>query len=250
MFRLAASSVQPASVLFPMTADPWFSLWNYDLFRILFQYLPHGKITDEFCDQLISNPLLSSWVFGACFYRYWNKSDEQTEERRSCLLKAVLAFGLAGLVTLIVRPWIHWPAPVLNPDFQPLFPRYLWGNGSANCFPSHSTLAYFTIAAGFWPLHRRLSLWLSVLALSLVSLPRVYAGGHYPIDVLFSCCLGLSILVATWCWPVLTKLATWPLRIELPGWLIDLVVFLWIFELAEGFRAAESLVHKLYRCLW
>ena len=224
-----------------MATDPWFSSWNYGLFQILFRYLPHTKITDELCDQLISNPLLSSWIFAACFYRYWHQGDAHTEWRRSYLFRTVLAFGLAGLVTLVVRPWVHWPAPVLNPDFQPLFPHYLWGNGSANCFPSHSTLAYFTIAAGFWPLNRKLSVCLSIFALSFVSFPRVYAGGHYPIDVLFSCVLGLSVLAGAWHWPVAARAASGSLTLKLPSWLKDSLMFLWVFELAEGFRASESL---------
>src|SRR5207245_8652507 len=160
-----------------MVSDPWFSSWNHNLLQILFGRLPHSRITDEFSDLLISNPLLSTWVFAACFYRFWMKEDELGAWRRRYLANVVVALAIAAVVTLILRPWIHWPAPVLNPSFQPLFPRYLWGNGNGNCFPSHSTLAYFTIAVGFWPLNRRLSLSLSAMTLFFISLPRVYVGG-------------------------------------------------------------------------
>jgi len=223
-----------------MAADPWFSSWNYDVLRSLFRLIPHTKITDDFCEVLLFNPLLSTWVFAFCFYRLWTKDDEQRMWRRSYLVSVVVAFGIAGLVTLILRPWIHWPAPVLNPAFQPLFPVDLWGSGSRNCFPSHSTLAYFTIAAGFWPLHRRLSLSLSVLALLLISFPHLYEGGHYPVDVLFSCLLGILILLALWRWPALVRVSNWPTKL-MGGTLNDLIFFLWVFELGEGFRGVEIL---------
>ncbi len=224
-----------------MFADPWFSSWNDKLLQVLFRCVPHSGFTDDFCDLLILDPLLSTWIFAACFYRYWTKDDEQRTWRRRYLVSAVAAFGVAGLVTLILRPWIHWPAPVLNPKFQPLFPRYLWGNGSRNCFPSHSTLAYFMMAVGFWPLNRRVSLWLSGMALFFISLPRVYAGGHYPIDVLFSCVLGVLALVAVWRWPVPVNVLNWWTGHKLQAAIWDLIFFLWAFELGEGFRGVELL---------
>jgi len=230
-----------------MAANPWFSSWNYGLFRILFGFIPHRDFTDNLCQVLISTPLLSTWVFAACCYRYWTKYDEPRDgelraRRRRYLVNAAAAFGIACLVTLVLRPWIHWPAPVLNPDYQPLFPRDLWGDGVANCFPSHSTLAYFMTAVGFWPLNRRLSLCLSGMALLLVSFPRVYVGGHYPIDVLFSCLLGILVLAAVWRSPLMASGPPKTVKRKGAGGLFrEFVFFLWVFELGEGFRSVELL---------
>jgi len=233
-----------------MAVNPWFSQWNYHLLQIFFRWVPHTAFADKYCDLFILDPLLSTWIFAACFYRFWTKDDEQTARRRQCLVQAVVAFGVAVVVTLLLRPWIHWPAPVLNPNFQPLFPRYLWGDGSENCFPSHSTLAYFMIAAGFWPLHRRLSALLAAMAFCFVSLPRVYAGGHYPIDVLFSCVLGILTLVAVWTLPASFTDRTLPTEGNFQGVAWDLVFFLWVFELGEGFRGTGLLLRAAQRLLW
>ena len=225
-----------------MFANPWFFSLNYQFFRILFTHIPHTKAIDDWCEALISNPALSTWVFSFCFYRFWTKDDELKARRRHYLLSSIVALGLAGLVTLVVRPWIHWPAPVLNPDFQALFPNYLWGNGNGNCFPSHSTLVYFTIAVGFWPLSPRLSLPLAFVTLAFLSFPRVYEGGHYPIDVAFSCCLSILFLVAVWRWPVFASAAYAWVEKRVPAKALrDLVLFLWLFELAEGFHSLEFL---------
>jgi len=235
-----------------MAANPWFASWNYDVLRIFFLGIPHTKFSDDFSEELLFNPLLSSWVFAACSYLLWTKDDEQRTRRRRYLILAAIAFGLAALVTLVLRPWVYWPAPVLNPDFQALFPRYLWGNGEKNCFPSHSTLAYFTIAVGFWPLNRRLSVCLSGIALLLISLPRIYEGGHYPIDVLFSCLLGTLVLLIVWRSSFLTNVSfDWSDRPKArSGTILDMLFFLWLFELGEGFRGTELLFSAARHMLW
>jgi membrane-associated phospholipid phosphatase len=224
-----------------MTSDPWLRDWNYQLMVGLFRLIPHSRTTDGIADLLVLTPLLSTWIVALYFYRYWTKDDGHRASRRRYLLNAVMAFAMAAIISIVIRPWVHWPAPVLNPSFQALFPRDLWGSGSKNCFPSHSTLAYFTMAAGFWPLHRGLSIVLSTLALLFVSLPRVYAGGHYPIDVIFSCVLGFLMLIAVWRWPVPVRVANWLVGTEAKSNLQDWLFFLWTFELGEGFRSAEVL---------
>jgi len=223
-----------------MVPEPWFSHWNYHTLQLL-RHLPHSGMTDGFCDLLIGTPLLSTWVFAACFYRYWTKQDDQKAWRRRCLVSSVVAFGIAGLVTVVLRPWIHWVAPVLSPNFQSLFPSYRWGNGSENCFPSHSTLVYFMIALGFWPLNRRLCLWLSGVTLFFISLPRVYAGGHYPIDVLFSCLLDLLMIVPIRRWLLAAVPSNWHIGGKPQEAIRDMLFFVWVFELGEGFRSVESL---------
>ncbi len=97
----------------------------------------------------------------------------------------------------------------MNPTFQGLYTRYLWNTGTADCFPSHSTLIYFTVAAGFWPLSRWVSLILSAAVQGMISLPRVYVGGHYPIDVLASLLLTLLILPLAWRWRVPEAVTNW-----------------------------------------
>lgn len=225
--------------------QPWFWKWNYHCFDILFQYLPPRPRTVDWFQFVIANPLLSTWIFAAAFSYYWTKNDDHRSRRRAQLLETVLTLLGLVLVTVILRPWVRWPAPNLNPAFQPLFPGYLWGGGNSNCFPSHSTLAYFTVAIGFYSLNRWVSMALMIATILLVSLPRVYVGGHYPVDVLFSCALaGFGFLLVR--------------RIGMPDFVLRLankrpqpflmhaLMFLWIFELGEAFRGSELLFGALH----
>jgi len=227
------------------TPDPWFPQWNYELLDALFRLLPYSASREDWFQFFISNPLVCTWFFAVLFYRFWTIDDEQQRMRRDCLFRIIVALSAAVLVTGAIRPWISWPAPVRNPAFHALFPSYLWGNGSRNCFPSHSTLAYFTVAAGFWPLDRRVSVIMSVFALACVSLPRVYVGGHYPVDILFSCGLGIGALIAVWRCQVPTVVSCWLHRRGSGTATREWLMFLWIFELGEGFRGTEFMIGLL-----
>ena len=61
-----------------------------------------------------------------------------------------------------------------------------------NCFPSHSTLICLIVAIGLLPLHRKIGAILIAFVLVAISLPRIYVGGHYPIDVAASAVLAVA----------------------------------------------------------
>ena len=222
----------------------WFWKWNYHCFEVLFRHIPPRPRTVDWFQFLIANPLLSTWIFAAITYYYWTKDDQQKAWRRVCLMQAVAVLLLLMVITLILRPWVQWPAPNLNSEFQHLFPQYLWGTGNQNCFPSHSTLAYFTVALGFYPVNRWWSIGLMSVTLALVSLPRIYLGGHYPVDVLFSCVLGSTgfFLMRYWSWP---RSMLNSLNGKAGSILFEALSFLWMFELGEAFRGSELLAGAL-----
>jgi len=94
------------------------------------------------------------------------------------------------------------------------------------------------------------SICLAAFALAAISFPRMYLGGHYPIDVLFSCGLGIAMLAATSCWRTPDSLNHWLTREGTGTAIRDWLVFLWLFELGEGFRGVEfmaGLIRELQR---
>jgi len=228
-----------------MLHEPFLSDWNYRVIQLLFRLVPHDTVTDTIFGFVVFNPLLSTWIFAACFYIFWAIEDSRTVWRRTRLFQTVFAFAVALTITLVIRPWIAWPAPSLIPRFQVLYPDYLWGGGSGNSFPSHSTLTYFMIAAGLWPLHRRVSLLLSLLVIGVISVPRVYVGGHYPIDILASLVLVVLVLSLVSRWPVPLFIANWLARSGPGTYPRELLLILWVFEVGEGFRGSASILKHL-----
>jgi energy-converting hydrogenase Eha subunit B len=74
-----------------------------------------------------------------------------------------------------------------------------------------------------------------------ISLPRIYVGGHYPVDVLAA--ILLSAIVA---W-IMRRVCADPrvsgllARIISKRMLVECLLFLWLFELAESFRSTYSI---------
>lgn len=226
------------ALLHAVSPAPAFSDWNFRLLRGLFHLLPHSATRDTVAQFLIANPLASTCVYAGVFYLYWRIDDEKTIWRRVQLLATIVAFCLAILATVAFRPWVGWPAPTLVPRFQHLYPEYFWNQGNLDCFPSHSTLVYLLVAAGFWPLSRSVSALLMLSVLMLVSLPRVYVGGHYPVDI-----VGGIILAFLAKWTAhavcrLTKVRAALAQVATKGLWIEAFLFLWLFELGEGFRSS------------
>lgn len=228
---------------------PWFDEWNYRFFQRLFHLIPPTPGANSFFEYLILNPLVSTWIFSAVFYRFWTGQHVDQEKRRLALIKMLLALALAVWLTLLPRPWVHWPSPNSNPPYQNMFPRHLQGTGTQNCFPSHSTLVYLIVALGVWPIDRRWSACLALITLLCISLPRIYIGGHYPVDVAFSCLLAAVTLFLVSRWNVADKISAWALHRFRGASFASWIFLLWIFELGEGFRGSELIVGALYRLL-
>jgi undecaprenyl-diphosphatase len=224
-----------------ITPRPWFSDWNFHILQELFRLVPHNLKRDSFADFMTMNALASTWIYAAVFYLYWRIEDARTPWRRTRLLEIFFAFFLAMLVSLAWRPWIAWPAPNLVPRFQILYPRYFWNAGNLNCFPSHSTLIYLIVAAGLWPFKRWLSALLMLWVLLGISLPRVYVGGHYPVDVLASILLTAIVIWLTRLICAKPRISALFERILSKKMLVEGVLFLWLFELADGFRSSYSI---------
>jgi undecaprenyl-diphosphatase len=223
---------------------PIFPAWNYSLLEHLFRLFPHTDPRMNFAEFFIYNPLISDWPFAAAFYLAWRATDEKTGWRRGRLIEIIVACIGATVVSLALRPWLGAPAPSHHPDFEALFPRYLWRFGNENSFPSHSTLIYFLVAAGIWPMARKWSAALTIWVLLAISLPRIYMGGHYPTDVLSSILLAFVFLwithrAAPFARSVIGRIAS-------GGMWIEAILFLWLFELAEGFHSTGDILQALW----
>jgi membrane-associated phospholipid phosphatase len=236
-----------------VSPQPFLPSWNYWLLNALFRVLPHSGTRDTVAQFFTDNALASTWMYAAAFYVLWRVEDARTAWRRARLLEIVCACALAVGVTLVFRPWVRWPAPSLVPGFRELYPTYFWNDGNPNCFPSHSTLIYFLVAAGLWPLKRWLSLALMALALLVISLPRVYTGGHYPVDIVAALLLAIVALWAVRRAGAHAGISARLERMSSLGWGGELLLFLWLFELANGFRSsfwiASLLVRAAHRLL-
>lgn len=229
-------------------AHPWLYSTNTAVLHLLFKILPHSFLRDSFAEFLVFNPILSTWVFGAAFYFYWRSPrDVPDDDRRRALSTGIIAFVIALAISFLLSVWIHWPAPVRTSELRSLYPSDYLLLGSENSFPSSSTLLYFTVSLSFWRISRRLSSLLIVQTLVAISLPRIYTGGHYPVDVAAS--IGLSLVCFAVVREVLgrkwDKIKVWPSQSRFASTTAQIALFVWVIELANGFHATESAVSSI-----
>ena len=229
-------------MLLLLNSGPWFADWNYRVLALLFRLLPPSGFRISIAEFIIANSLTSTWGFAVAYYLLWRTGDEKTVERRRRLMEITIACFLAVAVTLVMRSWAAWPSPTRVAEFQPLYPYYEWNVGNPNCFPSHSTLICLIVAIGILPLSRKLGAALIVFTLFAISLPRLYVGGHYPIDVVASAVLSVISYVLVWAvgtQPGVRKRLDW---FTSRGLWTECSLLLWTFELGEGFRSSTLLL--------
>ncbi len=99
----------------------------------------------------------------------------------------VLTFALLlskGIFVEIIHYFYARPRPFLALGFTPMFPE------SSNSFPSSHATVLITLAYFAYTLNKRAGIWLFVFAL-LNGFARVYAGVHWPLDIVGGFAVGL-----------------------------------------------------------
>ena len=110
-------------------------------------------------------------------------------ERRS---GAVLATASAGLSLLLNQPIAHLVERPRPFRAHPGHTHLLLARSHDTSFPSDHATGAFALAFGVWLYDRTMGTVLLVLA-ALLSFARVYAGTHYPADVVAGALIGMAV---------------------------------------------------------
>ena len=103
---------------------------------------------------------------------------------------ALSSMGLSGLAVFILNMFYFRPRPFVDLDVNLLFYQ-----PTDSSFPANSAAAAFGMAFGIWGVNRRLG-WLAVMVAGVYGLARVYAGVHYPLDILAGAAIGAAVAFA------------------------------------------------------
>lgn len=82
-----------------------------------------------------------------------------------------------------------------------------------------------------------------------MSVPRIYLGGHYPIDVAASMVLAIAAVTLIQQYQLPDAIAEWLVRRGSGTAVREFLFIFWIFELGEGFRGSLSFLMKVKRLL-
>ena len=143
----------------------------------LFDDLMTVAVSDYLLPVLGSLALLGLWFSGDDLRRTANQTATAT---------GALAIGLANLLVTIVNAFVFRDRPFVDYDLTLLFYE-----PTDSSFPANTTAVGFAVATALFPGHRRLSA--ALYGLAVVSgVARVYAGVHYPSDVLAGAAVGVA----------------------------------------------------------
>ena len=119
----------------------------------------------------------------------WFVGDERAVRQRHQigLFVALSSMALASWAVFLINGVYYRPRPFVDLDVSLLFYQ-----PTDSSFPSNSAAASFAIAAAVWGVNRRAGLAL-FLAAGLHGFARVYAGVHYPLDIVSGALIGIVV---------------------------------------------------------
>jgi undecaprenyl-diphosphatase len=133
-------------------------------------------VSDYFAPVLGSLVLLALWFSGDDRSRFANQVTTAT---------GTMAVGFANMLVAILNANIFRDRPFVDHDLTLLFYE-----PTDSSFPANATAVGFGLATAVFVRHRRLGLTLYALAFAW-GFARVYAGVHYPTDVLTGAAIGI-----------------------------------------------------------
>jgi undecaprenyl-diphosphatase len=143
-------------------------------------------LLDASMDVLVSDylaPVLASLVLLGLWFSGW--SDAQRYQNQLVTLTGGIAVGFANALVTIVNALMFRDRPFVNLDVS----LYFYAPTDSS-FPANAASVGFAIATPVFLRHRRLGGALYLLA-ALWGLARVYAGVHYPSDILGGAVIGI-----------------------------------------------------------
>jgi undecaprenyl-diphosphatase len=233
----------------PDRTDVWFA-------ATMGRFMERWRLFGLGIQSAIIHDMLGGFWFALAVFVFWTEpgasaSPQKTQRVGTILIGSVFAVLLA----LLFGRLFGWLPPNRNPALAHFFPDYIFPNPNSNSFPSASTALYASVAAGIFSISRSIGAALWALVFLAVGLPRMFVGGHYASDVLAGALVGLVGYLAarTWTEPWLSRAeANLSARFRRRRWLrvaAEIVVFVWIFQLAVEFREVVWASHIIEFCL-
>jgi membrane-associated phospholipid phosphatase len=221
-----------------MTIHPTpFDLWLATKLAVVVAAHPQFTLAVE---SGIRHTVFGGLWFGAALFALWIQAARTGHhESRLRVLSILVGMLLAIMMTMAAGALISWPPPFRIPTLENLYQTALLTNPNTNCFPSQSTAAYCVVAAGVYSLHKAWGWLLWALVLVIIALPRMFVGGHYFTDVVVGAVLALIGYAAARNLlerKLISPAEDWISKGRLTGVLLDLLVFVWIFQVTVEFR--------------
>jgi undecaprenyl-diphosphatase len=164
------------------------------IIKYLNGFATKSALFDDFYVRILQLPSVKFLPLTACIVWLW--FDGHSPRRRSALVRAILGAFVAIVVSRLIQNLSpHRPRPLNMESLNFVLPFPLppdqvtrWNDWSS--FPSDTAALGFALATGIWQASRPVGWGCLFWAAFVISLPRVYAGFHYPSDIVGGAILG------------------------------------------------------------
>jgi len=219
---------------------------SFDLaiFHLLNSFAHRSYTFDLIVVRTMENGLTTGAVIVALFWAAWEIEGASNPEKREILLSGLFVSIFSIFVARVFALTLPFRVrPLHNPDIGFRLPYEMKPEILINwsSFPSDHATLFICLAVVLWMVSRRLGVIAFVYVLLVIDLPRIYAGVHYPTDILAGSVLGLAMAA-------LVKLPKVRAAIALPAiqWknsyplLFHCAFFLCAFEIGELFATVRD----------
>ena len=159
---------------------------NQSLFNLIFS-LSHRILFVDSIMVALASQLPYFLGLGALYLIFRSPGSRQ---RIFLFIETALALILArGLLTEIIRFFYHHARPFEALNIEPLF------LASGSSFPSGHAAFFFALAMTFWLYDKKWGAWFFLFAL-VNGFARVYAGVHWPMDIVGGIAVGILSAMA------------------------------------------------------
>lgn len=140
-------------------------------------------VSDYLIPVSLALALVGTWFAGG---------DQLTRQRHQIgVFVALSAMALSSLAVLTINAVYSRPRPFVDHEVARLFYE-----PTDSSFPSNPAAAAFAIAVAVWAVNRRLGT-LLLTAAALYGFARVYAGVHYPLDIVSGALIAIVVTFLT-----------------------------------------------------
>ena len=148
-------------------------------------------IVDGAAQIAVSDYLAPAVLAFALIALWFGERDAEVRLRQQVgVFVALSSMGLSGLAVFVLNMFYFRPRPFVDLDVNLLFYQ-----PTDSSFPANSAAAAFGIAFGIWGVNRKLG-WFAVVVAGVYGLARVYAGVHYPMDIVAGAAIAAVVTYA------------------------------------------------------
>lgn len=168
--------------------------------RFLGRFAHQSEAFDSFILAFVKLDLFKGAVVVAILWWLWFQVGPRLRHQRLLVIQTVLGGAFAGLVSRCLQFALGRPRPVNGaPEFVRLFGITDYDVDfmkHIHSFPSDHAAFFGAVAMGIFLANKRWGMFAFVWTIVVADLPRIYAGLHYPTDILAGLALGMLVTLA------------------------------------------------------